>query len=135
MKVRYFTFNDNYICYILYVFVILGSDLYRNVSKIRRLKRVRIPLMESIRAYNMREILEQVAPGKKSKSKYFTYHKCEQWNFFIHDSTTQSDRGVLFNLQMCLCIRSILQNQNNLRHQYGFKFFKTGHTIILSFFQ
>ena len=104
----------------------IGSALFRNVSKLRRTFRVRIPLQHSIRHHNMKMILDENLHQRKERAKFLTYHDPKHWNWFIHKSTTYNDRGLLFNIQMCRYLMNILQHNLDLKKIYHVQFFSEG---------
>lgn len=105
--------------------VITGSALFRNVSNLRRTFRTRIPLVESIHHHNMGQIMKDIVPRKK-RCVRLTNEETKQWNWFIHQSTTTSNRGVLFNIQMATYLQKIMAMNKDLNDAYQLRFYCEG---------
>jgi len=104
---------------------VLGSALFRNVAALRRAHRTRQPMMESLLNFNMQIILGKILKGKQ-RCINITLHDPLQWNWFIDQSTTFTDRGALFNIQMCLYLKQILNADAILNDLYDMQFFQQG---------
>lgn len=101
----------------------------------RRVYRVRYPLEQSILYHNINIILkEEHNMGTKKRCVRLTYDPINEWNWFIHNSTKTTDRGKLFNLQMCLYLRNILKNDPEISASFEIKFFQTGSLHFIFFF-
>lgn len=99
----------------------------------RRQFRTRHPIVESIIHHNINVILkDEWGIRKKARCKRFTYDDINEWNWFIDHSTTTKDRGKLFNLQMCLYLRNILNHDEQLNTTFEMKFYETGSHKFLS---
>lgn len=112
--------------------IFLGSALFRNVAKMRRQLRVRHPIQELITHHNMNTILkDEFGIKKKARCIRFKYEDKNEWNWFIHHSITTTDRGKLFNLQMCRYLTKILNNDAEISAIFQIKYYQTGLNLFL----
>ena len=81
---------------------------------------------QSIRNHNMKILLELNGNKSKKRCKLLTFKDPQQWNWFIDESTACTNRGVIFNLQMCLYLKQILRKDKYLNSIYNMEFFSSG---------
>jgi len=104
-----------------------GSSLFRSVAKIRRKRRERVPLVETMEDWNMDIVEDEVVPLKKKTCTRYKYDPVQQWNWFFSSKTRRSPRGVCWNIQMARCLQEILKKESDL--VWEIKFYISGWCV------